>query len=342
MEQKTQRNEIRRFLLWFALVMIALLIAMSIYGAFIGADRAQQFFNSLPLAVYWVAFAAVLIAGFGSFNRLLCVRGPLLIHMGCVLVLAGGIWGSKTGHKIQNKLFGLGLIPPGQMVIYEDSAERAVVTEDGREKQLPFEVKLVDFKLKYYEPGILIARTREGVGYRMPAEPGGKYLLSDELGSVEIIRRFENFKLVFENGIHIAVDDPNGGPNPALELLLTSPDGNETIKYVFERFAGHAGPDDKLLFHYQRMIRDYISVLEIIKDGKVVKKKDVEVNHPLHYAGYLFYQHSYDDEAQSYTILGVKSDSGLLAVHLGFTLLCAGVFWHMWLRYIFGDREIED
>jgi hypothetical protein len=341
MEQKTNsKNRLRRSLLWSALVLIWLLTALSVYGAFIGAERAQRFFNSLPLALYWVLFAALLIAAIALFGRLLHVRGLFLIHLGCVLVLLGGIWGSQAGLKIQDALFNSDTIRAGQMVIYEGTSEKSVVLEDNTTKQLPFEVKLVDFRLEYYRPGQLLIQTQDGGGFKIPAETGMKYSLGPDLGSVEIVRQFENFKLIREQSGLIAIDDPNGGPNPALELRLIKPDGSESTKYVFERFAGHLRPEDTLVFSYRRMVRDFVSDLEVVKDDKVVAQKSIEVNKPLHYDGYIFYQQGYDDEAGQYLILRVATDKGLMTVYLGFFLLCAGAFWHFWLRHLFGDRVI--
>ena len=77
-------------------------------------------------------------------------------------------------------------------------------------------------------------------------------------------------------------------------------------------------------------IRDYISDLAVFEEEQIVKEKSIEVNHPLHYGGYHFYQHSYDERAQQYTILSVASDSGLLAVYIGFALTGFGVFWLFW------------
>ena len=217
-----------------------------------------------------------------------------------------------------------------------------VVSEIDEEKTLPFAIKLVDFRVEYYEPGHLLIQTADGEGFRMPAKQGSEYLLGPDLGSVEIVRRFENFKIVFEGDKHLAIDDPNGGPNPALELRLKLPDGSEKTRYVFERFAGHTNPGETMAFSYLRMVKDYISDVEVVKDGKSVARKSIEVNKPLHFAGFLFYQYAYDGDAERYTVLKVANDSGLVAVYLGFILLCAGVFWHLWLRHVFGDRTIED
>ena len=86
--------------MWVGLLLIIVLIALSIYGAFIGAERAQQFFNQPPLVVYWMALAVLLVIGIAAFRRLLRVPGLLLIHAGCVLILAGGMWdlGLRLGY----------------------------------------------------------------------------------------------------------------------------------------------------------------------------------------------------------------------------------------------------
>ena len=55
------------------------MIFLSIYGAFLGAERAEEFFNRLPLAVYWVALMIVLIIALASFRRLVYV-GYLHFH----------------------------------------------------------------------------------------------------------------------------------------------------------------------------------------------------------------------------------------------------------------------
>ncbi|MGA2071568.1 MAG: cytochrome c biogenesis protein ResB [Sedimentisphaerales bacterium] len=336
------KSGFRRVALWAGLVLILLLIAFSICGAFIGAERAKGFFNSLPLAVYWVAFGALIVTGIAIFKRLLCRRGLFLIHLGGIIILAGGIIGSQAWFAIKDKLLKTDTIRTGQMIINEGTTERAVEMENGVIKMLPFGIKLADFKIEYYQPGYLIIRTQNGEGFKIPAEPGQKYELGADLESVEIVRRFEYFKLAREGDKRIAIEDANGGPNPALELLLKKPDGSETTRYVFERFGGHARPDDNLQFFYNRPVKDFLSDVEVVKDNKVVTRKSIEVNKPLHYGGYLFYQQDYDHETEKYSVLRVTSDRGLGIVFLGYILLCAGAFWHFWLRHIFGDREIED
>ncbi len=345
-------------ILWAALAVIVLLAVLSIYGAFIGAERAQEFFNRVPLAVYWVFFAALLAVGIVVFRRLVRVPGLLLIHAGCVLILAGGMWGSKLGTDLQKRLsqievlrtnrlfsyaqkrlFGVEDVREGRMIIYEGTSENRVVIDDaGREfKTLPFALRLKDFRIEYYQPSDLYIETRDGRRWNVPVEVGKQFALGEGLGMAKVVRTFENFKMSKQDGKNVFLDDPNAGSNPALEVQVTQPNGQVTTKYVFEKFPGHG--QDTFLMNYHRVISDYISEIEIVENNKVVAAKDVEVNYPLHFGGYHFYQSSYDDKAGQYTVLSVHSDTGLYVVYAGYWLLCLGAIWHFWLRHVFARTK---
>jgi len=326
----------RRSVMWAALALIIALIFLSIYGAFIGPERAQQFFNSLPLAVYWIAFILLLIVGMVIFRKFISVPALLLIHAGCLLVLAGAVWSSEAGHELQKKLFGIDRVPKGQMVVFEQSYEDRVTLESTEQvRKLPFRIKLKDFRIDYYKPGYLLVQSRKGKTFRFVAEIGKEYFLGDDLGALKIVRAFENFKIRIEEDGNVPYDDTGPGDNPALEVQIITPTGQTKTRYVFALSPGHIHRDVEPVLRYYRPIRDYVSELQIIEDDKVVVEKDIEVNHPLYYGGYHFYQYSYDDQAGQYTVLMVVSDTGLNAVYLGYLLLCGGVFWHFWLRDIF-------
>jgi len=146
---------------------------------------------------------------------------------------------------------------------------------------------------------------------------------------------------------------PPGNP-PAMELLLTC-DGREKRTWLVP------GPvDDRVLICPAKllepegnectsgvrgyslpylclakptpMIRDYKSDLIVIDESRQVclGHKVVEVNDPLHYGGYHFYQTHYDEEEQQFTILSVVSDTGLPLVYGGFVVMTAAAFWRCW------------
>jgi len=270
------------------------------------------------------------------FRRLVRVPGLLLMHAGCILILAGGMWGSKLGTDLQRRLFGIDRVREGRMVIYEGTSENRVIVDDaGREfKTLPFALRLKDFRIEYYQPANLYIETRDGRRWKVPVEVGKELPLGQGLGTAKVVRTFENFRMSKVDGKNVFLDDPNSGSNPALEVQVTQPNGQTTTKYVFEKFPGHGSAQDAFVMNYRRTISDYISEIDVVEGDKVVAAKDVEVNHPLHFGGYHFYQSSYDDKAGLYTVLSVHSDTGLYVVYAGYWLLCLGVTWHLWLRHI--------
>lgn len=322
----------KRSILWAVLIAIALLIGFSIYGAFIGAERAQVFFNSLPLVVYWFFLVALLLGGLLAFRRLLRVPSLLLMHAGCILVLLGAMWGSVAGHELQRRLFGIDKIRSGVMPVFEGETDNRVMLADSNDMpELPFSVELKDFRIDYYPVGTLYVQDAAGRSWSVRAEPGSKIDLGDDWGVVTVLKVFRNFRLDIVGDEPVAFDAP-GDANPALQVQTTRPDGTETTRYVFENFAGHAA-QNQLAMSYYRSVRDYVSEIDIVKNGAVVASKDIEVNHPLHYGGYHFYQQSYgENQYGQYTVLRVASDSGLNVVWAGYAILVGALCWHFWGR----------
>ena len=220
---------------WLGLILIMLLACLCVISGFIGMDKSQLLFNSIPLGVYFFIFTVILLTGIISIARSLRKGGLLLIHCGCVLILLGGMWGSQAAHDIRTRLFNDRKIPSGYMVIYEGGTENEVFSTNFERNLggLGFSIFLEDFWIEYY------------------------------------------------------TDLANN-------------------------------------------VRDYKSSITVLKEGKTVKQKVIEVNHPLYFGGYHFYQHSYDTHAGEYTILSVVSDSGLYSVYIGYLLLCVGMFRHFW------------
>jgi hypothetical protein len=333
-------NGLKRAVLWAALLAIVLLTLLSIYGAFLGAERAQAFFNSLPLAFYWFVLAGLLLAGIIIFRRLLAIPSLLLLHLGCILVLAGGLWGSRAGQRLQQQLLGIDRIPRGamKMNIAEDTPVNRVADENGHPLgELPFSVRLKTFRLDYYTPGFLVVQSRDGQSWKLPADVGAQIALGDR-GKATIEAVYENFKLALENGKHVAYDAP-GDANPALRVRVEQADGTVSPGVVFTNFEPMFQKPVDLKFLYQRTqrraVKDYVSEVEVVKGGQVVAAKAIEVNHPLHYGGYHLYQYQIDqDEAGQYTVLQVVSDSGLNLVYGGYLMLVAGAFWHFWGRRV--------
>lgn len=338
-------KKLKRSIMWLALVAIWLLAALSVLGGFLGAEDAGRFFNSMPLGFFWYALAVLLAAGFVEFPRLIRRPGLFMIHAGCLLVLAGAMWGSQAGHRLQKRFLGINKIPSGYMIIPEGNSENRVIAGDFEHRlgELPFSIRLKDFRLGYYRADEdsarrLYIKTQDGRHLQLAARAGEEVSLGKDLGKLKVLGTFRNFKIRLEDGKKIVTDEQAGGENPAVEVEIEAPDGSSYTRYVFERFAGFSHAEDGLQLSYvsqgPRMIRDYFSDVVVIENVKEVVSKAIEVNHPLHYGGYHFYQYSYDPQAESYTVLSVTSDSGLYVVYGGYWLLGLGVLWQFWLRHI--------
>lgn len=131
--------------------------------------------------------------------------------------------------------------------------------------------------------------------------------------------------------IELLVRRPNGPPRP---VTIFARRGQNVAGFVLQAASPASNPAEReihvLLFAPARDVKAYKSDITVSQDGQDRVHRVVEVNDPLHYGGYHFYQDSYDQKAQQYTVLSISSDSGLWAVYSGFVLLCAGVFWSSW------------
>jgi hypothetical protein len=232
--------------MWLALALIVLLIIMSVYSAFIGAEQARELFNAMPMQIFWFLITIGLVGALILFPSLLKHPSLLLIHLGCIGILAGSIQASQTGHKIQNRLFGIDKIRSGVMVINEGKMnDKVVVPAQKGIAELPFYVGLKSYRVEYYDT------------------PG--------------------------------------------------PDGRQVV-------------------------RDYLGDASVLRDGKVVKTKTIEVNRPLHYGGYYFYLRPSEENSSEQVILSVVSDNGLIAVFTGYVFLAAGLFGRCLLRPMTKER----
>ncbi len=133
----------------------ALFGAASVYGAFLGPERAKEFFNSTPLIVFWFVLLSILIAGAILSPGILKRPASLLMHVGPMLIIVGSMLNSITGHRIAAKipwLFDANRVPTARMQIPICQATNAIVTNTGDEKELPFGLHLREFTIDYYPP----------------------------------------------------------------------------------------------------------------------------------------------------------------------------------------------
>ncbi|MCD6288248.1 MAG: cytochrome c biogenesis protein ResB [Candidatus Hydrogenedentes bacterium] len=118
--------------------------------------------------------------------------------------------------------------------------------------------------------------------------------------------------------------------NPAALIKIVQGDKEET-RWLFALHPNVHTKADQMPIEAQFHVnqggppKDYKSVLYIEKNGRRVAEKTIEVNHPLKYDGFTFYQSSYDQQTLTRTGLEVVKDPGVIVVYIGFAMLCIGM-----------------
>jgi hypothetical protein len=107
------------------------------------------------------------------------------------------------------------------------------VVDDPGIERLPFDVRLTEFRTEYYLPATLYVRTKGGGYWKLPVEIGKEFLLGPDVGSITVVKTFENCKIRTERGTVEAFEDPNPGSNPALQLRIKYPDVSEVDRFIF-------------------------------------------------------------------------------------------------------------
>lgn len=142
---------IRQGLLWGGLVGIFVLILLSIYGAFLGAQRARDFFNSEPIVWAFALLGFLFLVGlFFILIRRKDVSLALL-HLGPLFILAGGWLGSPSGLALIEKFTGTPRIDKGTVLLREGETASSVFDQiEGQNEPLGFSILLEEVDVEYY------------------------------------------------------------------------------------------------------------------------------------------------------------------------------------------------
>ncbi len=354
-------SRVRRGFLWASVATCLLLAAVSIVTSFLGADRTRAAFNSIPGVALWAVMAMLLAAGpviFPTLRR----PGLLAAHLGGVLILIGAAWGSTTAHRLRGALTGRVKPAAGVMVVHAGRTANAVWDRSGTRRlaELNFNVYLEKFWIEYHatapdEPWVFsveaLAPGQTGPAQRWRrAQAPWQVGQETELPFCDVSMDVLDYHLVqFGRG-----DDAPILPSAKIVLRRGRRRREELIEplpgvpyvrvplarlYDSARAWNQAGAPVLFLEPPSPMVKDYKSALVIRREGREVARKTIEVNAPLHYGGYHFYQYDYDHAAGEYTVLAAASDSGLYLVYAGFILLAGGMIWHalplkrLWRRW---------
>jgi len=323
--------------------MFLALFCMSVYGAFIGPYQAAIFFNSIPVTAYWCTLLIVIFAAFARLQKVIRSIDLPLIYLACILILLGFFVGSVRGHNLINHLLGRDKFRSAEITINVGQNQNEVlIIKDNpppelptfHTRQMPFAIRLRNLRIEYYKTGWLLVWTPEEQKWQLAARPDYEYPLDPNLGSIKILNVYTNFRTKYENGKTVGYDSNEPGSNPAVWIQYNPVIGPPVKKFIFSKFKNPVFETDNIYVDYIPDIKDIYSDIMIIKDDEIVAKETIEVNKPLHFGGYHFYQYDYDAINQRFTMLAMVSDSGLYIKYCGFILLCIGIFWRLWLKVL--------
>lgn len=338
--------KIKGYLSRLIVLLLVVFIALSIGGAFMGAERAQVFFNSVPLVVFWGLLFLTLLIGFFVYVSLRKRLLLTLIHAGCVLVLAGGMLGSEAGNQVYQRITGQPSFTKGWMSLHRGLSSNRVTSEtDAAVGELPFEVWLKDAYVEYYDSPAIGLHFDDGLQLTLSAQVGAEIEIPDGRGTVGVAAAYRNFKMKQVDGHMVSYDSTEPGYNPAYQLSFTPAGGQAKTSFVFEQFPMHARPGQTYHAEYiaPQRVKDYKSVLHIVEGGNVAKQATIEVNKPLFYGGYHFYQNTFGYEASGpVSGIMVASARGVLMVFAGYAFIFVGVMMHLWPKAFRNNSRGQD
>ncbi|TFG42203.1 MAG: hypothetical protein E4H48_04985 [Syntrophobacterales bacterium] len=255
-------RKIRRLVMWVALLALVALTILSIVGAFKGTTEARKLFNSIPMAVYWFAVVALLVAGLCLFKRLIRSPGLLAAHVGPLLILAGGMYSSDAGHQFARDVLGSEKTPDGYIPlrVTGDSSNELL---DGSYRNtvgyLPFSLAMEKAWEEYYIPwqlvlvpapvaredGTLIPRSQELIDWAV----GQEVALPHTAVTLKVLDYLPGSSPVYPKDLQgtLEVTGPDGAKEvrPAKlgqEVHLEKPKVTLQINKIFTRAVVHLKP----------------------------------------------------------------------------------------------------
>lgn len=289
--------------------------------------------------------------------------GSMLTHISILLILTGAVVRAIWGEK-------------GYVELRQGDSKAQFVTEKGS-RPLPFAVELTKFEIltdsdqatakqppKKMESQLIIHWPERNLSARVPLQldvthsltPAGEAPAKDNTFRIKILKYVPDFAIdTATKEVISRSSEPN---NPAILVAVTGPN-YENHRWVFARFPDFTAQEhgkqalkpSPLRFTYQveaveevppqatAPIRNFRSTLHVAEGANAVQARTVEVNRPLKYKGYTFYQTGYNPEDLSWTSLEVVHDPGVPLVYGGFVFLISGLFVVFYLNPWLASRK---
>ena len=253
------------------------------------------------------------------FSLKLSKLGSTLTHFGIVIILLGAGVSAITSER-------------GFIGLREGESKDAFFI-GHTPKKLGFKLYLKDFILEEdyeYSQSLIVHLKDRDVTMNFPIVLNKEYEIKDSDYKIKILKFVPDISVDIETKeVFSKSDNPN---NPAIELEVRSPK-EKKHHWLFAKFPDLVMGDDmdenlKLIYMHRMNpgnITDFKSKLVIIDGDEIVKTKTIEVNDPLNYKGYTFYQADYNPGDLTWTGIQVAKDPGVPFVYTGFSIFIAGL-----------------
>lgn len=328
---------------WLTLGLVFGGTGLSLFGAFLGAERSALLFNSPPMFWLWLAIVAAMGAGLLRFRPLRRCPGLLGMHLGALLILLGSMANSDRGHRaLQPAAARWSYLPlrPGQVASEtRDRSLRRVVHE------LPFAVRLDAFEIDRYPAGDETPSIHAGTLARDPVTRRIEWRMTrldaqagrpEEVPGTPLRLVVRSMPAPGEGALVAGIELVRDGIRREARLVCDAgePVGRLPLAEILPE-AGELPPGASLfLVRPEAPVRQYRSRLAFL-DGDRKQVGQAEVNRPVRFRGYHFYQYAWGAEPEPHTVLLVVSHFGMPLVYAGFLLLGFGTVWRFWIRPLF-------
>lgn len=268
--------------------------------------------------------------------------GSMLTHISILLILGGGVIRAVWGEK-------------GYLEFREGQTVAQFVGQRGVQP-LPFGLHLAKFEIETYNqpPAAVPADDCSHLLVKWPAKQITRTLNANldeeqvieadgEAYTLKVLQYIPDFTVDMATkevssrsaqpnnpAILVAVNGPTYANHRWLfakfpDFVMHTKDGQPTGPSPFElRYINHAAAQAQPVI--DGPIKSFRSSLKVVENNAVAHEQQIEVNSPMQYKGYRFYQSGYNPRDLSYTSLQVVKDPGVPVVYAGFGLMIIGLF----------------
>ena len=248
--------------------------------------------------------------------------GFILVHLSLVLLIAGGMVSATMRIK-------------GELIL-EAGQTASSFSADGKTVSMGFELRLKDFVIERYKNKVeklVVVMPDKKMPYEFQFRektwtmiPGTSYVFRVE----QLIPDFRYD--MASRSVFSASNKPN---NPAILVHMKNKD-EDYSEWVFSNYSDfHMTKDRPIGLKYIResdVPKAFISHVEILEKGSVVKTQAIRVNHPLRYKGLAFFQASYDSLEEKWTGLDVVQDPGTGLVFASIVMIMLGLIQNIYFH----------